>query len=81
VGRAQISRLEREYASLLADPTKSTQCQILLGRLGTILDVGASQELWDRSLQRAIQELDSVRSNGRWTWSRGDNLLDESPWI
>jgi hypothetical protein len=52
-----------------------------LGWLGTILDVGASQELWDRSLQRAIQELDSVRSNGRWTWSRGDNLLDESPWI
>ena len=81
VGRAQISRLEREYASLLTDPTKSTQCQILLGWLETILDVGASQELWDRSLQRAIQELDCIRSRGRWTWSPEDDSLAGSSWM
>ncbi len=67
LGRAQIGHLEREYSSLLSDPTVSTQCQILLGWLESILDVGASQELWNRCLERAIAELESLRNRGTWT--------------
>ena len=67
LGKAQINRLEREYSALLNDPTVSTQCQILLGWLESILDVGASQELWNRSLERAVAELESLRNRGTWT--------------
>lgn len=67
LGKAQISRLEAEFGALLSDPTVSTQAQILFGWLESILDVGASQELWNRSLQRAIDELESLRNRGTWT--------------
>lgn len=69
IGKAQIGQLEREFKSLLNDPTVSTQCQILLGWLESILEVGASQELWNRSFQRAVDELESLRNRG--TWSPG----------
>lgn len=69
LGKAQINRLESEYQALLSDPAVSTQCQILLGWLESILDVGVSQELWNRSFQRAVAELESLRQRG--TWSPG----------
>ena len=80
IGKAQIGKLEAEYASLLKDPTKATQCQILFGWLESILDVGASQELWDRSLQRAIQELESLRRKGTWSWGPERDALECSNW-
>jgi len=76
IGKAQISRLEAEYAVLLKDPTKATQCQILFGWLESILDVGASQELWNRSLQRAIEELESLRKKGTWSWGPEADAFD-----
>lgn len=80
IGKAQISRLEAEYAALLKDPTKATQCQILLGWLESILDVGASQELWNRSLQRAIEELESLRNKGTWSWGPDQDSVERSHW-
>lgn len=80
IGKAQIGRLEAEYSALLKDPTKATQCQILFGWLETILEVGASQEMWERSIRRAIQELDSIRGKGTWTWGSEQDSLERSHW-
>jgi hypothetical protein len=66
IGRAQISRLEEEYRALLKDPQSSTQAQILLGWLESILAIGTSQLLWERSLGRAIEELEALRQHGAW---------------
>ncbi|NBN93651.1 MAG: hypothetical protein EBV48_01535 [Betaproteobacteria bacterium] len=68
-GRAQIARLEEEYAGLLAAPLASSHAQMLLGWLESILEVGTSQLLWERSLSRAIEELEALRKRGAWSAS------------
>lgn len=42
---------------------------MLFGWLESILDVGASQEMWNHSLQRAIEQLEALR--------RGESLANE----
>lgn len=67
VGQAQISRLEQEYQAVLGDPLVATQAQMLFGWLRSILEVGTSQLLWERSLGRAIEELEALRERGGWS--------------
>lgn len=62
IGRAQLHRLEEEFRTLLADPYLSGRAQIVFGWLESILEVGVSQPLWDRSFERAIAELESIRN-------------------
>ncbi len=67
IGRAQLRKLEEEYAHLLDDPYTAANCQILFGWLESILEVGVAQQLWERSLDRARGELDSLRQRGSWS--------------
>lgn len=66
IGKAQIDRLENEYQALLGDPLVSAKAQMLFGWLESILEVGTSQPLWERSLSRAIEELEALRTRGGW---------------
>jgi len=67
IGRAQIDRLEQEYRPLLSEPAVSAKAQMVFGWLESILEVGSSQALWERSLGRAIEELETLRQGRRWS--------------
>lgn len=73
VGQAQISRLEQEFQLVLRDPLVATQAQMLFGWLQSILEVGTSQLLWERSLSRAIEELEALRERGGWACTAGSD--------
>ncbi len=51
---------------------------VALGWLESILEVGASQELWDRALERAIQVLGSLRKKGTWSWGPEQDRFERS---
>lgn len=69
LGQAQISSLELEYQSVINDPKVSAHGQMLFGWLETILEVGTSQELWHRSVQRATAELEALRGRTSASWA------------
>ncbi len=76
LGRAQISSLELEYQSVINDPKVSAHGQMLFGWLETILEVGTSQELWNRSVQRATAELESLRGRTSASWTLPKSTQD-----
>jgi len=68
-GGDRIARLEREYASVVADPLSAGETQMLFRSLRSILAVGTHQLLWELALGRAVQQLEALRQSGVGPWT------------